>query len=124
MKARADCLHKDVYWYRKHYKERSDEIQELNKKLTEANDILKETDAKEEYEITFTMDKADYKELMKLLLNKTYGASPEYMRDFLKRFCDERCLCNGCPLRDCNCNFDDMPDEEIEEYYKMSISSK
>lgn len=35
LKARTDCLRYEVEWYRKHYKEQSDNIKELKKKLDE-----------------------------------------------------------------------------------------
>lgn len=123
------------------------EVEKLKKKLVEANDILEETnrdrndwrrqalmtkltskvpDIKEEYTMTVTMDNADYNDLMKLLWNKSFGASTEYMRDFLKAFCEDHDSCRVCPLKECGSDFgndfDGMSDEEIKKYYKIAIS--
>lgn len=146
-----DELSKDFDELCEEIKKLQEKNEELQQRLMETTDILekinrdrnewkrralmtkltsKVPDTKEEYTMTFTMDKADYNDLMKLLLNKSFGASPEYMRTFLKEFCEEHCLCNclcsGCHLRECNsdCDFDNMSDEEIEKHYKMAISSK
>lgn len=126
---------------------RRDDLQEKNEELQQrlmkTTDILEKTnrdrnewkrralmtkltsklpDIKEEYTMTVTMDNADYNDLMKLLWNKSFGASPEYMRTFLHGFCGERGLCNDCPLSDIeHCHFDTMSDEDIEKYYKIAI---
>lgn len=95
------------------------EVEELKAKVP---------DDKEEYTITLTMSEANRKAILNLLSSKAFGASPkymrEYMRDSLKEFCDGRCLCQGCPLRFSNCDFDFMSDEDLEKHYKIAISSK
>lgn len=91
------------------------EVEELKAKVP---------DAKEEYEITFTVSEANHKAILNLLSSKAFGASPEYMRDSLKEFCDGRYFCQGCPLRFSNCNFDFMSDEDLEKYYKIAIDAQ
>ena len=108
-------------WYRKHYKEQFDKIQELKNKLAVPDP---KADTKEEHTITITMGETNYKILLNILSSKAFGASPEYMRDSLKEFCGERYFCKGCPLRFSDCDFDNMSDEEIETHYKMAIGAQ
>ena len=118
LNARTDCLREEVKWYRKHYKEQSDKIREL-----QAADIRKYSWHGDGNTITLTMSEANRKAILKLLFNTAFGAPQEYKRDFLKEFCDDHCFCQGCPLRFSDCDFDNMSDEEIEKCYKMAISS-
>lgn len=123
LNTRNDCLREEVKWYRKHCKEQSDKIREL-----QAVDIRKYSWHGDRNAMTPTISEANRKAILKLLLNKSFGASPEYMREYmrysLRKFCDDHCFCQGCPLRFSDCNFDDMSDEEIEKWYKIAISSK
>lgn len=127
LKARTNCLSEEVKWYRKHYKEQSDKIRDLKSRL---NSIYgtELPDVKEEYTMTFIMDRENFDKLMAVVkegMDNSKGV--EYMRDFLKTFCEDHDSCRVCPLKECGSDlgrgFDSMSDEEIEKHYKIAINS-
>lgn len=147
LNARTDCLRLEVLWYRKHYKEKIDKIQELKSRLNSmygipARDLWdmlqnvndsqpNEFDVEcEGMEDVIGMDLEDF-----LIAYKKWQEQKEIdrMRNWLIGFCDGR-VCEGCPLESvkfkCGCGysfkkanpFDTriVPDEDIKRYYEKA----
>lgn len=134
LNARTDCLREEVKWYRKHYKEQYDKIQELNHRLlsipvnatafnqgqTDLWDMLQNVNDinVEEFDVechstndVISMDLEDFLDCYKKWQEKKEKERLDHMRDYLGKFCIGR-LCSGCPLGsdeyECGCGYSFM----------------
>ena len=134
LKARANCLHEEVLWYRKHYGDQSDKIQKLKNRLnsipvnatvfrqgqTDLWDMLQNVNDAKPFELAtcfpdvtcmddiLSWDLEDFLDTYKKWQEEKEKERLDHMRDYLARFCEGR-VCKGCPLESnefkCGCGY-------------------
>ena len=144
LNARVDCLRLEVNWYRKHFKEQSDEIlglkSRLNRGQTDLWNMLQNVNDAKPFELAtcfpdvtcmddiLSWNLEDFLDTYKSWQEKKGQERIKHMRDYLERFCRGR-LCSRCPLWSdeykCSCVYSfngahPIPDEDIKRYYEKA----